>query len=353
LKTQELQNVSSTKRRSNWINILNVCACLSVIFLHCNGIFWTFPSGRLWYTSNFIETFFYWPVPIFFMVAGATLLDYRDKYSTKVFFQKRIARAMVPFLFWSLFSVLYRYNISRWKQEPIIDVLIGIFNSKYCSVYWFYIPLFAIYISIPFLALVTKELKIKAYFYAAVMAFALNSSLPLLFDLLKLKYNPSIRIPIAEGYVIYVFIGYLIANINIHPKYRALIYLLAIMGWATHFWGTSILSLSAGKVITTFKGYVKAPTVLHATGIMVACKNIDWEKLIGNRGMAIFNNLSKYTLGIYCTHYYLIMYCPKRFDIEIRSIYWRGLGPFIIFSLCLSLSVLIGKIPFVKKVIGL
>ena len=66
-------NVFHPLKNKLYISVANVFACISVIILHANGIFWTRPSGRLWITSNFLETIFYWPVPIFFMLSGVTL----------------------------------------------------------------------------------------------------------------------------------------------------------------------------------------------------------------------------------------------------------------------------------------
>jgi len=86
--------------KKSWIAAANVCACLGVIILHTNRIFWSFPSGHLWYTANFLETFFYWPVPVFFMISGASLIDYRERYSTKIFFEKRLQRTLIPCLYY-------------------------------------------------------------------------------------------------------------------------------------------------------------------------------------------------------------------------------------------------------------
>ena len=75
--------MNKPKGKKLYIAILNILACQSVIILHANGVFWSHPSGSLWITSNFLETFFYPAVPIFFMISGATLLDYRQRYGTK------------------------------------------------------------------------------------------------------------------------------------------------------------------------------------------------------------------------------------------------------------------------------
>lgn len=103
----------------SWITVANISACLGVIILHANGIFWAFPSGHLWYTANFLETFFYWPVPVFFMISGATLIDYRERYSTKTFIIKRLQRTLIPFIAWSVFSVVYRYTLCGWGGRRI------------------------------------------------------------------------------------------------------------------------------------------------------------------------------------------------------------------------------------------
>ena len=96
-----------------YISVLNCIACLGVIFLHANIIFWGHPTGFLWTSANFIETFFYWPVPVFFMISGATLMNYRKRYSTIEFLKKRISKTVVPFLFWSIVAGLFMAKITK------------------------------------------------------------------------------------------------------------------------------------------------------------------------------------------------------------------------------------------------
>ena len=93
--------------REYFIDTLTILSCIAVVFLHTNGIFWTHPSGRLWLTSNVIESFFYFAVPVFFMISGATLLEYRQRYSTLTFLKKRFLRAFVPFICWSFLQLLF------------------------------------------------------------------------------------------------------------------------------------------------------------------------------------------------------------------------------------------------------
>lgn len=97
---------NNNQRKENYISILNVFATVSVVFLHTNGVFWIFSKERYWITANVIESIFYFAVPIFFMISGTTLIDYRERYNTKEFFLRRIKKTLIPYIGWSAFFLL-------------------------------------------------------------------------------------------------------------------------------------------------------------------------------------------------------------------------------------------------------
>ena len=76
-----------------YFDILNIIACLAVVFLHCNGGVHGFSNTRLWKEYLVIEVVCYFAVPIFIMISGATLMQYRKRYTSKQFFLKRIEKA--------------------------------------------------------------------------------------------------------------------------------------------------------------------------------------------------------------------------------------------------------------------
>ena len=93
----------------NYISLLNVVCAIAVVILHTNGVtFWKFNNNGIWAISNLIECIFYFAVPIFFMITGITLIDYRDRYSTKEFFKKRVKKTVIPFIF---FLFMYAFVI--------------------------------------------------------------------------------------------------------------------------------------------------------------------------------------------------------------------------------------------------
>lgn len=90
-----------------YISVLYVVSALSAIVLHANTAFWVYRADRTWLINNFIECLFYFAVPIFFMLVGATLFDYKKRYDTKTFFRKRFTKILIPFIFWSFFGLIF------------------------------------------------------------------------------------------------------------------------------------------------------------------------------------------------------------------------------------------------------
>ncbi len=67
-----------------YISALSVLASFAVVVLHVNGVFWNFSRERYWITANIIESVMYFAVPVFFMITGATLMNYNKSFSRNV-----------------------------------------------------------------------------------------------------------------------------------------------------------------------------------------------------------------------------------------------------------------------------
>lgn len=84
-----MAEMTNKRSRIKYISVLNAACCFAVVMLHSNGAFWTYSTDSYWISADFIESFMYFAVPVFFMISGTTLIDYRDKYSTREYFQKK------------------------------------------------------------------------------------------------------------------------------------------------------------------------------------------------------------------------------------------------------------------------
>lgn len=60
-----------------------------------------------WVMSMCIEKIFVFAVPVFFMITGATLIDYPQKYDDKTYFKKRISKVLIPWLAWGGGGILF------------------------------------------------------------------------------------------------------------------------------------------------------------------------------------------------------------------------------------------------------
>ena len=349
-KERERETVSQPVR-ATYISVLRIVCCLSVIILHTNGIFWTRPHGKLWVSANFLETFFYFAVPVFFMISGATLLDYRERYSTKEFLKKRFSKTITPFIFWSIVAGLFNAWINGQPFDyNIAHVIDNILNTRYFFIYWFFTSLFAVYLSMPLLSAVSDKLKVYA-FTSAVGVICLGI-IPLCFSLLGLGDWP-ITPPVVGGYIIYVLLGYIFSKLDLSQKQRNIVYKLGIAGWLLHFTGTLYLSLEKNEINETFKGYLNIPAILQAIAVFVFFKNLNYEKLCGRHPVIEkgINKLASFTFGIYLLHMFPINYLTSRYPIDTSSLLWRLGGAIPIFAVCAIVTGIVKKIPVVNKLL--
>ena len=73
------------------MDILNIMACFCVVFIHhSNTLVARYSDTPLWRESLVVECGMYWAVPVFVMISGANLLNYRKKYTTAEFLKKKI-----------------------------------------------------------------------------------------------------------------------------------------------------------------------------------------------------------------------------------------------------------------------
>lgn len=356
MKTKRSEQTVKRVPRIFYVAVLNVLACFSVVALHCSNMaFWNYRPGRAWLFGNLVETLFYFAVPIFFMLSGVTLLEYRERYSTRVYLKKRFVKTVIPFLAWSVIAYIYWVlvqNQGRWLQNPL-EVLDGILNTRFVTIYWFFLPLFAVYLAIPVLARV--EDKLQTFRYAIILGLIFVAALPLLCELIGLQYNPALTPPPVLGYVIYVLLGYNLSKVTLSKRQRQMIYLCGVLGWALHFFGTWWLSVRAGEVVMTWKGYTNLPAVMQAIAVFVFFKHLDYDKWLKKlhklKLEAVINWLSSVTFGIYLVHIYFVLHVPSWLGFSEDNWVWLAAGAVAVFAVCAGIVWLLQKIPGVRRII--
>jgi len=110
LKVKEIIKIKNENKNKilDYISLVKIIACFSVILLHTNHNFWIFDYNtyqQYWISANIIESIFYFAVPFFVLCIGATLLDFNEKYGLIIYFKRRIKKVVIPLFLWNI--ILY------------------------------------------------------------------------------------------------------------------------------------------------------------------------------------------------------------------------------------------------------
>ncbi len=344
---------SRNNQHLTYLDFLNIGACFCVIWMHCNGLVHTFSNTRAWKESLVVETIAYWAVPVFYMISGVTLMGYREKYTTNIYFKKRILKTVIPFLAWSVLNMFYKgwrgeLDLSQLNLKVFIDMLI---NTKFEGVYWFFIPLFAVYLSIPVLSLLRKNRKILLYMVS--MSIMTISILPTACVLMGITYNGLFQFPLVGGYVIFVILGYLLSTADFKRRELCVIYILGIIGILVRFVSTYIGSIESGELNQTFWGYMNFPSVFLAMAVFVAFRYIPWEKMLDKIKVPLkcVQTISSAGFGIYLIHMMVIRQTLEWFNLDKTHLYWRTGGAVFVYIVSLLIVLALKRIPYIKYIV--
>ena len=286
--------------KKNYISILNVLACIGVVILH------TFETG---YTSdaNFvfevlIRAIAYCAVPVFFMITGATLIDYRERYDTKTFFKKRLLKVIIPLIIWSIIYFIINFFKGKFSINDLSFKFVFeyFFLVKTNPIFWFFVVIIGIYLAIPVISLIPQESRRKAFLYIIIITFVFNQFLPDLLYHLNLNYNYDLKFPLTySGWISFIFIGYYIDKYEIVKKHRVIIYVLGIIGFLTMVVPTIFISYHKNESCSWFDEYYDAPCVLYSASVFLFFKSKINNNQIVTKIMPFFNFVAPTTLGIY------------------------------------------------------
>lgn len=342
-------------KRIEYIDLANVISTFAVVILHTNGCFWNFSRERYWLTANVIESLFIFAVPVFFMISSITLMDYQKKYDTKIYLKKRFSKTVIPFLFWTFMGLLFdifflhTVKVSDLTLKVLVD---GFINNRFVQIYWFFMPLFGIYLSIPLFASIEEEKRVELFKYLFLIGFIFNGTIPFLLSAFHIDMAWPLGINVVSGYAIFVVMGYLIHKIDFTLNQRCIIYILGLAGLLMHFGGTYYESYALGDVSQIYKNLTYAPIVMYSGAFLLFIKQIS-EKVMKTNISKYVHFIKKYTFPIYLTHYYIIEILNRYLHLTnyTKSIFYRLGMPFIVIPITIIITALIRKLRLGKKIL--
>ena len=337
-----------SKKRILYFDLLNIAACISVVALHCNVMVHGWQPGLNWKFGLGIEVIFYWAVPVFFMLTGATCLEYRNKYDTKTFLSRRFSKTLIPFIAWNIILYLViSVGINRSPVGPRTFVNM-VLSNQIEDVYWFFFPLFSIYLSIPILSKLVGDMKTIRYAIATV--FVCNSVLPFILPLIGIQWNANVTVTACSGMLIYVLLGYYLSKTELTKKQRMLVYVAGILASAFRYLYTMLSSDNLGYVDRFLFNYSAFPAVLEGAAIFVLFKELNLDKL-ESKSKAI-RTISACSFGVYLIHKPILDYFVMgSLGIANTSLVLRTIGVPIIWLGCVLIVLALKKIPVVKRIV--
>lgn len=333
--------------KKQYLSVLNVVSCFSVIALHVNGNFWVYSNTKNWIYANIIESVFYFAVPIFFMITGATLLNYKKKYSTAIFFKKRVSKAFLPFIFWSVIAAVFLFVIDskRFAGFGIRQMINGLLLTEYNQFFWYFPALFSVYLSIPLFASLEEKYKKRTIEYLIVVALIINVGGMFVTRVMHISVSHYFVAGVS-GYLIFVLLGFYISEYGLERHVRRIVYILGLLGLGMHIVGTHILSMRQNEVVSSFKEYLNLPSVLYATAIFTFFKYMKWHKLI----IKMVGFFEKQTFGIFLVHWFILKVLDI-YRIQLITLRDKLMWTFGVFIVSWLIVLGLQRIPLLRKMV--
>jgi len=235
-------------------------------------------------------------------------------------------------------------------QHPTIpEIITNLINTRYNDYFWFFIPLFSVYLSIPVLTAIPDESRESVFGYGVAAAFLINSLLPFAAQLCGIEWNFALTIQTVSSFMLFVLIGWWLNRHPLTQTQRTWIYVLGIAGFCVHFFGTWVMSARLGTVDSYFKGYFTPFSVLYSSAVFTF-----FRYMKPARAQWLAGKLSWFapaTFGIYIIHWFVLRLI---FGLELfdeQSLWFRVLGPMVVFAVCTVIVRGIQRIPGIRKIV--
>lgn len=343
----------SKNKRFVYIDIINIVATFFVLGLHLSQAFFVTEHNSIIYKqTSIIQTIFVPAVLLFFMISGAMLLDYRKRQNTKIFLQHRLKRVVLPFLFWSI--LWYVFDIF-WTAVPgpishknpsINDFIRGLMTNHINNIFWFFYVIIALYLITPIFSQIAISKKNNLLFGVVCIYFIINCIITYAVNL----FNLDIRLDqINQPLLTSSYIGYFIMGYLIHKNYfsKKQENLFIISGLVSIIISLILNALKPSLKTTSTTGLI---AFLYAVALFILIKRVISVLNFTDKQINFIATIASTNLGVYLMHPFFIKVFDKLFNVTQTNWSHIYLFPFLIYIVCILITLIGKKIPFVKYI---
>jgi len=292
-------------------------------------------------------------VPLFFMIGGIFALG--KEYDRKRYFE-RIKKFIIVLVVW---SIIYYLTRNGFNFDNALKVFVNsFFNAEKTSRHlWYMYPLIGIYIALPFIQNMCKNLTIEQenLFMGLWICFSGLSFVFIPVAKVLLKTNVDITYPIPLINSAY-YMGYFVSGHILYKRFNKaqfskkknilciLTYIFAILITILLTCGISIKSHKFFEAATWYRGAL----IIIATFAVFILFVANGEKF----KLSAVCLISKHTFGIYLIHIIFLDIIKQYIDIvALNPIISIPLLSVLIYVCSLVACMILSKIPFVNKIL--
>ena len=322
-----------------WADVVRVLATYFVVIIHTTSF--STPSASLFQYISFAIS--KTAIPLFLMLTGALLLSKKE--SLTVFYKKRFARIILPWVTWSTvyFFVLSLNTPSFSFTLP--HILKGIETTMLG--YWYVPMILCIYVLIPFLRIFIQAAKTRDILILCILWFFALSVLPFFHNTqaFPLSSENSLVKQVCM-YMGYVLIGYICTKIPLKKTFRKNASGLFVVGFITTLLLTALATTNT--INLTYYDYISPSIVITSTGLFALLFHLFRNKHVPDKVHIFLRSLSAVTYGIFLLHVIMI----KLISIYLPELYLSFPNELILgliyFLFSYVILAILTKIPSIK-----
>lgn len=290
------------RERNIGYDVLRILSIFLVVVIHANARFLSEVQGMtMRVIVTLLSSLCLVAVPVFFMLSGALHLEREEPICLKELYLKRIPKQAVPFLLWSLIYIFAR--IIMGKLPFAISSFTSILSEPAYEQFWFMYTLLAIYLLLPLLQVLARNLSKQLLEYLLVLWIIFSTVIPNITVFIpSFSISAHVDLILCEGYIGYFFLGYYLKKYGgeVSAKKSSVLTLFGFTFIIVCALAERVFCAKMGRV---FEGWfynscLTPAVILASAGLFLLLQNRSWNA----RRYSGIIALSQYTLGVYYLH---------------------------------------------------
>lgn len=325
-------------------NLTRAIAIALVVMLHMSAN--SFASlGNSWWVSLTYDSLTRACVPLFFMLSGALLLQKSEPIA--IFYKKRVAKILIPLVFWSYIYLLYRrYYVG--EAELSLSPLMLLNGPVYYHL-WFLYSIIAVYLFIPMLRFYALHATNSVKLLILALWFISQSIQPFA-AILGWNLYIGIDLGFVSRFFGFVLLGEFLVSNRYMLKKQALLTIFIVSSLLTLIL-TYHISSQSGAANEVWFQYHSPFVITAAFALFLLCMNS--KKTLP----AVLEPVSTYSFGIYFVHIIVMQQISVRFIFKPE--YFNSALSIILIPLAFCITMFIStlicivfsRIPLLRKTV--